>query len=217
MLPVNNLPIIYLISDGTITNKNFAARSKRFLKLVAAAVKAKIPLVQIREKELSICQTFELTSRAIQITRNSETLLLVNDRADVALAANANGVQLTANSLSVAIVRRSFPKKNFIIGASAHSLPEIQAAAADGADFATFSPIFATPSKEKYNLPAQGIEKLQVVCQTVREKFPVIALGGINEMNFSQVLAAGASGIAAIRLFGDAQKLPAVVKLICDN
>ncbi len=204
-------PLIYLITDGEMTAENFAEKSLQTLKLIEKAVEAEVSLIQIREKQLSAKMVFKLTSKAAEITTNTNTKLLVNDRADVALAAAADGVHLTSKSLSAEIIRASFPK-NFIIGVSAHTLAEVEMAKLTGADFSTFSPIFATASKAKYGAP-QGIAALREVVETVRE-FPIIALGGIDENNFSDVLKSGASGIAAIRSLNDAEKLSEIVKKI---
>ncbi len=196
-------PLIYLITDGETTAENFSKNSLQTLEIIKKAVESEISLIQIREKQLSAKLVFELTAKAAEITKNSNTKLLVNDRADIALAANADGVHLPANSLSSNIVRANFPP-DFIIGVSAHSLEEVQKGKFDGADFATFSPIFATESKKRYGAP-QGIEKLREVIQTI-ENFPVIALGGIDETNFREVLQI-ADGFAAIRFLNNAENL----------
>lgn len=169
--------------------------------LIKSAVEAEISLVQIREKQLSARCVFELAGKASQITRNTATKLLINDRADIALAADADGVHLTADSLSAKIIRRNFPK-NFIIGASAHTLEDVLRAKNEAADFATFSPIFSTPNKGE----PQGSGKLREVCAAAKP-FPVIALGGVDETNFESALKVGAQGVAAIRLFNDVERL----------
>ena len=169
--------------------------------MIKAAVTAKVSLVQIREKQLNARLLFDLVKHAALITENSETALLVNDRADVALAANADGVHLTANSLSAKIIRQNFDG-NFIIGVSTHSLADVLNAKNDSADFATFSPIFPTPNKGE----PQGLAKLREVCNKAQQ-FPIIALGGVDESNFTDALAVGARGIAAIRSFNDVERL----------
>ena len=204
-------PLIYLITKGETTIENFREKSVETLTIIEKAVSLKIPLIQIREKFITAGQVFELASKAAELTKNSATKLLVNDRADIALAAGADGVHLPANSLPAAVVRRNFPE-NFIIGVSAHSPEEIEKAASAKADFATFSPVFATASKAQYGAP-QGIAKLREVSETFPE-FPIIALGGINESNFAEALKAGAKGIAAIRFLNDAEKLREIVKKI---
>jgi thiamine-phosphate pyrophosphorylase len=200
-----------LITKGDATAGNFRKKSRETLEIIEKAIEANISLIQIREKQLSAKQVFELTSKAAELTKNSNTKLLVNDRADIALAANADGVHLPANSLSAENVRRAFGE-HFIIGVSGHSLEEIEKARVEGADFVTFSPIFATESKAKYGAP-QGVEKLREVSETF-PKFPVIALGGIDENNYAEALKAGAKGIAAIRFLNDAENLKKVVENI---
>lgn len=186
-------PLIYLITDGTATVQNFSEKKKTILQLVRNAVEREISLIQLREKQLPARMIFEIASEIVKITKNTKTKILVNDRADVALAANADGVHLTASSLSAEIVRRNFPH-NFIVGVSAHTLEAAERAKIQAADFATFSPIFHSPGKGK----EKGIEELKKVCQHLKP-FPILALGGIDTSNFTEVLEAGASGFAAIR------------------
>ena len=193
-------PAIYLITGGEATAFNFAEKSAEILRLIEKAVESKISLIQIREKQLPAKLVFELALEAAKITAQCETKLIVNDRADIALAANADGVHLTSGSLPTEIIRQNFPE-NFIIGVSTHSLAEAESAKMLGADFVTFSPIFKTPSKAKYGEP-QGLKKLLEVSNKL-DPFPVIALGGIDETNFSQVLENGARGFAGIRFLNN--------------
>jgi len=204
-------PLIYLITKGEMTAENFAEKSAETLEIIEQAVAAGVSLIQLREKALTARALFDLAAKASNITGNSSTKLLVNERADIALAAKLDGVHLPANSLSAEIVRQNFPS-TFIIGVSAHSTAEVERAKRAGADFATFSPVFATASKARYGAP-QGVAKLREVAQTV-EKFPVIALGGIDENNFAEALEAGAGGVAAIRFLNDVEKLPEITKRI---
>ena len=194
-------PLIYLITDGETTAENFIEKKREILELVETAVQAKISLIQIREKQISARTVFELASEAAELTRYSATKLLINDRADVALAAKADGVHLTAQSLSAGIIRQNFPK-DFIVGVSVHSIEKVLYAQQQGADFVTFSPIFFSPGKGA----PQGIGKLREVCARLAG-FPIIALGGIDETNFAAVLTAGASGFAAIRFLNDKKNL----------
>jgi thiamine-phosphate pyrophosphorylase len=194
-------PLIYLITAGETTAENFRQKSEEILELLKKAVETKISLIQIREKNLPARLVFELTARASKITRDSNTKLLVNDRADIAFLAGADGVHLTAASLSAAAIRRSFPK-DFIIGVSTHTLAEAENARRQKADFVTFSPIFQSPGKGE----PQGLEKLKEICAKLKP-FPVIALGGIDETNYKKIPASGASGFAAIRFLNDAENL----------
>lgn len=196
--------LIYLITDGTATVENFSAASAEILKIIRAAAESNIPLIQIREKNLTAKLIFKLTAEAVKLTRETSVKILVNDRADIALAAKADGVHLSSQSLAAKIIRQNFPK-DFIVGVSAHSFEEAKSAHEQGANFATFSPIFKTPSKEKYGEP-QGLQKLCEVCRRLKP-FPIIALGGIDENNYTKVLENGASGFAAIRFLNDVDNI----------
>lgn len=141
---------------------------------------------------------YDLTVRAVEITRGSNTRVLVNDRVDIARAASADGVHLTSRSLPANIVRKICGPE-FLIGVSTHSLAEARAAQAAGADFVVFGPIFDTELKRAFGEP-QGLDKLRQVTSDLGE-FPVIAIGGITRENFASCIAAGASGIAGISMF----------------
>ncbi len=192
--------IIYLITDGTISVENFSTKSLETLKIIETAVQNNVSLVQIREKNLPARLVFKLTVKAVRIAKNSNTKILVNDRADVAVAADANGVHLTSNSISTKIIRHNLPK-DFIIGVSAHSLETVELAKKEGADFATLSPIFASPNKGK----PLGLNALREVCEKVKP-FPIIALGGIDATNYGEVLEI-ADGFAAIRFLNSVKNL----------
>lgn len=189
------------------------------LDMIEAVAAAGTDWIQLREKDLSGRECFELTRQALQRIqiRGSATRLLVNDRLDVALPAGAGGVHLSENSLTVQDARRLrdefFARRcvppDFLIGVSCHSLGSALGAARGGADYIYFSPIFSTPSKEIYG-PPQGVERLAKICRAV--DIPVLAIGGVNAQNAAQCFAAGAAGIAAIRLFQDSSNLPSVVE-----
>lgn len=187
-------PIIYPITTGTATSETIPD----VLRFLQGVVTAQLPLVQIREKSLPARVLYELTVRAVEITRGSKTRLLVNDRVDIALAAGADGVHLTARSLPADVVR-NICGPEFLIGVSTHSLADAQAAQAAGADFVVFGPIFDTESKREFGEP-QGLDKLREVTSELGE-FPVIAIGGITRENLEACVEAGASGIAGISLF----------------
>ena len=199
-------PIIYLITRGEATDSDFSEARREILDIVRIAVEEKISFIQIREKRLSPRPLFELTAAAVRITCNSATHLLVNEYAGIALAANADGVHLPANSLPAGVIRKNLPK-DFIIGVSTHSLDAASTAATDGADFVVFGPIFESPGKGK----CQGLAALSDVCEKLRP-FPVIGLGGIDESNCESVMASGASGIAAIRVLNDPESLRAIAR-----
>jgi thiamine-phosphate pyrophosphorylase len=173
--------------------------------------------IQIREKELDGRSIAELVRFAVAETRAANTRVLVNDRLDVALAANAAGVHLGEKSLPVETVvewRRFVGRMDFLIGVSCHSLESARAAGRGGADYIFFGPVFATPSKAAFGAP-QGIERLREVCASV--EIPVLAIGGVNLENARTCMTAGAAGVAAIRLFQDAKseaELSAMLKAV---
>lgn len=154
---------------------------------------------------------YDLTLQTARITRGSNTRLLINDRADVALSAGAAGVHLTTGSILASVIRRTFGR-DFLIGASTHSLEEARAARDDGADFAVFGPVFETASKRAYGEPL-GLRKLEQVAGALTQ-FPVLALGGVTLDNAAGCFSAGAAGVAAIRLMNDPDQLGRVVKEI---
>ena len=197
-------PIIYLITEGRATDHNFEDAKRQILDIVRIGVEEKISFIQIREKQLSARRLFELTVAVVEITHGTDTGLLVNDRADIALAAGADGVHLAANSLPASAIRKNFPKE-FIISVSTHTLEAAMNAAKEGADFAVFAPVFETPGKGE----PQGLGTLSEVCEKLRP-FPVIGLGGIYESNCESVIAVGASGIADIRSLNDPGSLRSI-------
>lgn len=212
MLPkLPEAPLLYLITSGETTpaTSEQSPEFSRLLALCEAAVSAGFSLIQLREKSLSARLLYELSVRAARLTKGSRTRLLVNDRADIARASGADGVHLTTRSLEAGVVRRAFGD-DFLIGVSTHTLAEAGAARQGGADFATFGPVFDTPQKRVYGPPV-GLAKLSEAAGSLAP-FPLIALGGITSENAGAALGAGAHGIAAIRLFGDAHKLRSIVE-----
>ncbi len=200
------LPIIYPITSGETTAQTTPDDPpfSHILRLVQAAVAAEVCLFQIREKSLPARVLYELTVRAAEITRGSQTRLLINDRSDIARAAGADGVHLTSHSLPADVVRSIYGAE-FLIGVSTHSLEAAREAAQAGADFVVFGPVFETESKRVYGAPL-GLEKLREVARELRE-FPVVAIGGITIENVEKCFAAGASGVAAIRLLNDVSEM----------
>jgi thiamine-phosphate pyrophosphorylase len=182
------------------------------LEKVKSAADAGVDWIQLREKQLSGRELSDLLQEAVRVAP-APCRVLVNDRLDVACAVGAAGVHVTEQSISVADAKQFARKRglpaSFLVGASTHSLDSARAAADSGADYIIFGPVFATPSKAAYGAP-QGIERLAAVCRSV--SIPVLAIGGITPENAGECRAAGAAGIAAIRLFQDAADLPAIVR-----
>lgn len=216
-MPLNlSKPILYLITRGaTIESTTSASPEVQDILLqVSSAVDAGIDLIQLREKNLTARVLFELTERAVEITRGTSTRLLVNDRSDVAAGAGADGVHLTTQSLDAATIRKTFGE-DFLVGASTHSLAEASVAGRSGADFIVFGPIFPTRSKTPYGSPV-GVESLAEVTRSL-DRLPVLALGGISVSNVRDCFATGASGIAAISLFTDPKTLQGIAATIRDS
>lgn len=207
------LPIIYSITSGTATPQTTPDEPQfsEILRLARAAVDAEVSLFQIREKSLPARVLFDLVARVAEITRDTKTRLIVNDRSDIARAAGADGVHLTTHSLPAEVVR-SICGDEFVIGVSTHSLDEARVARDAGADFVVFGPVFETESKRAYGEP-QGLDKLSEVARVLHE-FPVVAIGGITLDTVDECFHAGASGVAAIRLLNDAAQMPFVVESI---
>lgn len=179
------------------------------------AIEAGADWVQIREKDLAARDLLSLASDAGSVaksTRRAESpapaRVFLNDRLDVALASGAAGVHLGKDSIPAAEAIRWCRAGNapaeFSIGVSCHSLEETRHAENSGADYVIFGPVFDTPSKRAFG-PAQGIARLAEVCRSVR--IPVVAIGGVNAVNASECLRAGAAGIAAIRMFQEAESV----------
>jgi thiamine-phosphate pyrophosphorylase len=188
------------------------------LQKIEGILSAGVDWVQIREKHLSARDLAALTREALLCAarrsgRGSEAArIVVNDRLDVALAEHAGGVHLGENSLPVGEavpLIASFPaQKDFLVGVSCHSLEAAKAAAGGGASYLFFGPVFATPSKAAFG-PPQGVERLAEACRAVA--IPVLAIGGITPENATDCFAAGATGIAAIRLFQDSAEPAATI------
>ena len=178
---------LYLITD----------RRQVKIPLVAAvrlALEGGVRSVQLREKDLPVRELIALSQEMRTLTNEFGARLFINDRVDVAVAVNADGVHLGHKSMPVEAVRKVVGN-NMLIGVSTHNPAEAKAAEAGGADFITFGPIFETPSKAELGHPV-GIEILKELIYEIN--IPFYALGGIKSGNISQILCAGASGVAMI-------------------
>ena len=210
LLPIRK-PLLCYVTDRRSLAADTAFAKAILLDNMERATKAGVDWIQLREKDLSGRELAELAATALQCV-GAGSRLLINDRLDVAVAIGGAGVHLGEHSLPVAEARRFVkercPGREFLIGVSTHSVQAAQEAETGGADYVIFGPIFATPSKADFGIP-QGLAKLSQVCERV--KIPVLAIGGITTENARECLNAGASGIAAIRLFQDAPDLQAAV------
>lgn len=188
---------LYLITDRN------QIRGRSLVSVVEQALKGGVKAVQLREKDLSGRELLGLAMELRELTTKYNAKLLINDRVDIAISVEADGVHLGRQSFSVKDARRAFedsslipyPPSSFIIGVSTHSLVEALEAERDGADFVTFGPVRFTPSKAVYGEPV-GIDKLHDVVKALN--IPVFAIGGMKKGNMEEVLNAGCYGVAVI-------------------
>ncbi len=178
---------LYLIADAAQIKENLVS-------LVKLAIDGGVKAVQLRGKELPAAEVLRIGERLRHLTSIESVKLFINDRIDVAMAVDADGIHLGQNSISV-MAARAVSGDRFIIGVSAHGLNEAINAAEGGADFITVGPIFETESKVRYGPPI-GLTKLSDVCRKVN--IPVFAIGGIKVDRVGSVMREGAHGVAVI-------------------
>lgn len=213
-------PILCYVTDRRSLPLSTSGDAQRLLlDSIERAAVAGVDWIQLREKDFSGKEWQELARESLRRVREtgSQARILVNDRLDVALACGAGGVHLSENGIPVGEacrLRDDFfsaqkPPDDFLVGVSCHSMGAALGAARAGADYIYFSPIYFTPSKANYG-PPQGLGRLAQVCRAVN--VPVLAIGGITCANAVECFRAGASGIAAIRLFQDQPQMGNVVR-----
>jgi thiamine-phosphate pyrophosphorylase len=200
--------LLYYITDRTAFPGDEPTRCRHLLNKISEAAAAGVNYIQLREKDLPTRDLESLAIDAIQII-SKESKLLINSRADVALAVKAAGVHLPSTDVSPQEVRtawqetcgrgrlaREISPRNPLISVSCHLPEEVHQAAANQATLAVFAPVF-----EKKDSPGATPAGLGQLCEACRAQIPVLALGGMNIQNARLCLEAGAAGIAAIRLF----------------
>jgi thiamine-phosphate pyrophosphorylase len=202
-----------------ITNRKLVTCHLSLVTAVREALKGGVKAIQLREKDLNTRELLKLAYKMRALTEKYNAKLFINDRLDIALAVEADGVHLTQNSIPADAVRKAVRAScithhalRFLIGVSTHSLKQAKEAEKAGADFITLGPIYRTPSKLKYGKPL-GIDTLKAVSKKV--KIPVFAIGGIKGDKINNVMETGAYGFAMIsEIFGaeDVQKKAKEIK-----
>jgi thiamine-phosphate pyrophosphorylase len=215
-------PILCYVTDRRSLPLSTSADADRLLlQTVERAAAAGVDWIQLREKDYSGKEWEDLVRESLRrvAAAGAATRVFVNDRLDVALACGAGGIHLSENGIPIAeachFAEQYFSscgrQRDFLVGASCHSLGAAVGAARAGADYIYFSPIFKTPSKANYG-PPQGLQRLAAVCSVVA--VPVLAIGGITADNAASCLAAGAAGVAAIRLFQESPELTEALRVL---
>ena len=177
-----------------ITDRKLVTHYVSLITAVEEALKGGVKALQVREKDLGTRELLDMAYRMREITDKYRAKLFINDRVDIALSVEADGVHLGQNSIPPHAVRK-IAKGKFMIGVSAHSIEEAKQAEKEGADFITLGPVYKTPSKLKYGQPL-GVD---IIRKTKAEiSIPVFAIGGIKKDRIKEVMNAGADGIALI-------------------
>lgn len=178
------MPEIFVLTNRTLIG------SRSLSQVINAVVEGGADTIILREKDLLPSELYKIASKAMEICRGSKTKLFINSSVEVALAADADGVHLGFGSLPVDAVRRLLPRK--IIGVSVHTLEEAETAQSMGADYVLAGHVF--PTNSKAGQPGRGLQFINQL--STQLQIPLIGIGGINYRNASDVVHAGAAGIA---------------------
>jgi thiamine-phosphate pyrophosphorylase len=164
------------------------------LRTIERSLAGGVDIIQLRSKNLSDAALFELGKKIRTLTARMKKLFIVNDRIDLALALDADGVHLGQDDLPTSFARKILGKNKFI-GRSTHSLKQALEAEREGADYIGFGPIFGTPTKPDYT--PIGLDQIAQVMKRIQ--IPVVCIGGIDRSNLKQVIRAGAERVAVVR------------------
>lgn len=182
------LPRIYPITDRRLSGLSHHEQCER---LISGGAR----LIQIREKDLKSDQLFDDLKKCVAMGREHGVRILINDRVDIALACDSDGVHLGQTDMGVADARRLLGTDR-IIGVSTHNQAEVSEALTTDADYIAIGPVFGTTTKENPD-PTLGIEGFEALRGMISNR-PVVAIGGINAENYRDVLGAGADAVAII-------------------
>ncbi len=200
---------LYLITEEKLS----AGRST--LEVVREAVNGGVDVIQLREKNLPLRERFRLGQKIKKITEQTDIDFIVNDRVDLALALDADGVHLGQSDLPLIEARRILGEDK-IIGISGHTFKEIELAERDGADYLGVGAVFSTDSKQvdssKDGIGPAGITKI-----SEKSNLPIIAIGGLNKDNCCQVIESGADTISVISAITKAANISEETKIFKDK
>jgi thiamine-phosphate pyrophosphorylase len=180
------------------------------IEVAAEMIDAGIRVIQYREKEKEDRQKYEECLKIREMTKNADVTFIVNDRPDLALLVDADGIHLGQDDLPVERVRRLVGNK-MIIGLSTHSPAQAEAAQRSGVDYIGVGPIFATTTKKDVCEPV-GLEYLDFVVKNIN--LPFVAIGGIKEYNIAEVSRRGARCIALVTEIVGAENIQAKVRAL---
>ncbi len=183
---------LYLVTDKRFMKEPNNLSS--FLQTVESAIKGGVTVVQYREKNLPTRKMVEEAAKLKELCKSYGVLFIINDRIDIALAIDADGVHLGQDDMPVNIARKLLGK-NKIIGITVHNEKELKDAESEEIDYVSFAPVFATPTKPDHQTPL-GIQKLEKLVSMA--SLPVVAIGGINRDNAYQVFQTGVDGICVV-------------------
>lgn len=186
-----------------VTNR-YQDSVESFLAKVETACRSGVTIVQLREKNLTTNQYYQLAKQVKEITDAYQVPLIIDDRLDVCLAVDAAGLHIGDDELPVSVARQVLgPEK--ILGVTAKTVKRALEAEKSGADYLGIGAIFPTTTKE--NAPITLILTLKTICQTVA--IPVVAIGGLTSENIDQLMGTGIAGVAVVRDLMQAEDIEA--------
>ena len=186
-----------------VTNR-YQDSLESFLKKVETACRSGVTIVQLREKNLTTNQYYQLAKQVKEITDAYQVPLIIDDRLDVCLAVDAAGLHIGDDELPVSVARQVLgPDK--ILGVTAKTVKRALEAEESGADYLGTGAIFPTTTKE--NAPITLISTLKTICQRVA--IPVVAIGGLTSENIDQLIGTGIAGVAVVRDLMQAEDIEA--------
>ena len=186
-----------------VTNR-YQDSLESFLEKVETACRSGVTIIQLREKNLTTNQYYQLAKQVKEITDAYQVPLIIDDRLDVCLAVDAAGLHIGDDELPVSVARQVLgPEK--ILGVTAKTVKRALEAETSGADYLGTGAIFPTTTKE--NAPITLISTLKTICQTVA--IPVVAIGGLTSENIDQLIGTGIAGVAVVRDLMQAEDIEA--------